>query len=351
LPESNPSPAVLATPRLTRTLLAREVRRAAAAFGIYFLLRPVWEWTGPKAVYRAIVVGVAEKVVIATQHFPVVATLSNLTTQNIDFVVLLALSLMLVSTRVGWPRRLRLFGTALAVIIGLQIFGCFLAVMMAATYDIENKQRILLLLPWEFRVVARVKYAVYDVGLPAMMFALFLVTCIWNSGLAVSGLADPGSNSRKGEPRARRSFGRSLKALAFGLGVALVSTSGWWIWDRCRESDPRHVEAHAKVGHLFWAKGDKTTAEEQYRIAVAGGTVDPEVFYNLAGVAARQGRLDESKRLLGRCAELSADPAWNTRVERALVLVQSARPGQVLVPRSASGTGAASTSANPARPD
>ena len=351
--ESSPSPALQAAPRLTRSLLAREVGRAAAAFGIYLLLRPVWEWTGLKAVCRAIVLSVAEQILIATQHFPVVASLSGMTIHNIDFVMLLAVSLFLVSTSVGWLRRLKLFGSALAVIVGLQIAGSVLTVMMTAAQELQNTQHILVLLPSEFRIVDRVKYALYDLGQPAILFALFVLTLVWNSGSDVFRLAEPATESRTGERRTVRYPRHSRRMLGLGLvaGIALASISGWWVWNRWRESDPRHVEAHAKIGHLFWAKGDNATAEEQYRIAVAGGTADPEVFYNLAGIAARHGRFGDARQLLDRCSELTTDPDWRSRVERAVNLLQSARPGQVLAPGSDSGVGGAPTAANPVPPN
>ncbi len=277
-------------------------------------MRPVWEWSGLKQVYRTVVVGLAEPIVVATQHFPTVASLSNLTTQNLDFVVLLALSLMLVSTRLAWPRRLKLFGVALAVILALQVVLFALWVEMTAAQELEQAKQILVLSPAGFQIMQQLKLILYDFGQPATMFALLIVTFAWNTGLTFSAPTD--SKLERQRPRVRG--WRRGTVLGLVLGLAMASIVGCTVWGRWRELDPRHVEAHAKLGHLFWAQRDKTTAEEQYRIAVAGGTLDPEVFYNLAEIAHARGRMDESRGLLQRCAGLTTDPAWKRRVERAL---------------------------------
>jgi hypothetical protein len=284
-------------------VLARELARATAAVGVYLVLRPVWEWTGLKDGYRAIIVGVAERIVVGTQHFPIVASLSNLTTHNLDFVVLLAIGLLLVSAPLGWRRVLKLFGGALVVIVGLQILVFAVWAEIAAAQELERARQILVMSPWEFRVMNQLKLTLYDFGQPAAMFTLFLVTFAWNTGIPLH----PEASSK-----------RMRAVVAVALSVTIVTTTGWMAWRRSTELDPRHVEAHAKLGHLFRLAGDNTTAEAQYRIAVASGTADLEVLYDLAEIVRAGGRLDESRRLLHRCAALTTDPVWQSRIERAL---------------------------------
>ncbi|HKQ60632.1 MAG TPA: hypothetical protein VJS92_05055 [Candidatus Polarisedimenticolaceae bacterium] len=287
-----------------------EVARAAAACAIGLLLLPLWNACGAKDAYRRVVVGIAEWVVLHTQHFPTVASLSNLTPRNTDLVVLVALALLLVSTRVPWPRRLALFGGALAVVLVMQALAFAAWVKLTDAETLQQSEGIAILSPGEHRAVAQLKLVLYDFGLPGMIFALFLLTAAWNSGAWIP----------EHRPPASRRVRHGLAAV-----VVAAALAGGFLWQRGRESDPQHVEAHAKIGHRFRAQGDDATAEQQYRLAVAGGTTDPQVYYELAGIAAARLRFDEALRWLGRCTQLTADPAWRARIDKATARVQTAR--------------------------
>jgi hypothetical protein len=236
-----------------------------------------------------------------------------------DFIVLLAFSLMLLSTRIGWYRRLKLFGCASAALATLQILACATWIKMAAAQELQASQQVSVLLPGELRAVELAEFVLEGLGHPSM-FALFLLAMVWNSGWGVSASVDVVADAKTVKRRAGRHGFRSRSRLWVGVGlvVALASVSGWAVWRLSRESDPRHIQAHATIGHMFWAEGNKVGAEKQYERAAAGGTIDPEVFFNLAKLAAWDGRTGESRRFLQRSAELATDPAMKRRVEQAL---------------------------------
>lgn len=246
-------------------------------------------------------VGLAERIVLARQHFPLLSGFPRLAPPNADFVVLFALGLTAASIRVGWRRRLVLLLVALGVTSGLQTAAAVASINLESAQEMERTHRILVLLPTEFQLVNQAKLTLYHSQL-AVLFALFLLTSPWLSELNI------GRETRPGKRR------RAILGAALGAAVLLGASIAWGRW---RESDARHVAAHAKVGHLFWAKRDDGIAEEQYRIAAAGNTVDPEVYFNLAGISAQRGLFKDAARLLRRCAELGTDAAWQARVARA----------------------------------
>ena len=256
--------------------------------------------------------------VLATQHFPLLASFPGLQPPNSDFVVLLAIGLMAVSIRVGWRRRLVVTGVALCATFGLQTLAAVATISLESAQEMERSQRILVLLPVEFQLVNQAKLTLYHAQL-AVIFALFLLTSPWMRELDVGG-------------RVERRRGRRG---AIGLAVLVALAVSWIAWGRWRETDARHVAAHAKIGHLFWVKRDDRIAEEQYRLAIQGGTVDPEVYFNVAGLAAQRGHPEEATRLLRRCAELGTGPVWRARVARAFerIATRQAATSNSLPPR------------------
>jgi hypothetical protein len=284
----------------------REVARAAAALAISLLLLPVWRAAGAAEAYRRVIVGTAEKIVLATQHFPLLASFPDLKPPESDFVVLLVVALTLVSIGIGWRRRVGLLVLALALTAALQTLAAVATINLESAQEMERTRRILVLLPVEFRAVNQAKLILYVAQL-VVIFTLFLLTSPWRGVLDTKASVSP-------------------RRLAVAVAVALVVLPGSWLaWSRWRETDARHVAAHAKVGHLFWVKRDDAIAEEQYRIALAGGTTDPEVYFNLAGIEAARGRGNEAARLLRRCAEVGADPIWAARVTRAFDRIGASR--------------------------
>ena len=281
-----------------------ELARAGGALALSLLALPIWQASGASEAYRRAVVGAAERIVLATQHFPLLSGFPGLTPPSGDFVVLLAIGLTLASIGSDRRRRVGLLAIALVVTAGLQTLAAVASIHLESAAEMARSQGLLVLLPAEFQLVSQAKLALYYSQL-AVIFTLFLLTSPWFDG--------------------DRAIGRPL---AFGcvLGAILLAGSSM-AWGRWRETDERHVAAHAKIGHLFWAKHDDAVAGEQYRISVAGGTVDPEVYFNLAGIEARRGRLAEASRLLRRCAVLGADPVWAARVTRAHQRITAAGAG------------------------
>ena len=281
----------------------RELARGAAALLVSLLLLPVWQASGAGETYRAAVVAVAERIVLATQHFPLLASFPGLKPPESDFVILATIALTAVSVGIGWRRRVALLLMALALTTAFQTLAAVATIHLESAQEMERSQRIFVLLPLEFRGVSQAKMILYDAQL-AVIFVLFLVTSAW------------WKSPHEGTTPSRLRLVTSVAALF------VVLAGSWLAWGRFREADPRHVAAHAKVGHLFWVKRDDAIAEEQYRVAVAGRTTDPEVYFNLAGIAVRKGRSDEARRMLKRCAELAPDGAWPARVARARELVK-----------------------------
>jgi len=199
---------------------------------------------------------------------------------------------------IGWRRRVALLLMALALTTAFQTLAAVATIHLESAQEMERSQRIFVLLPLEFRGVSQAKMILYDAQL-AVIFVLFLVTSAW------------WKSPHEGTTPSRLRLVTSVAALF------VVLAGSWLAWGRFREADPRHVAAHAKVGHLFWVKRDDAIAEEQYRVAVAGRTTDPEVYFNLAGIAVSRGRRNEAARLLRRCAEVGANPVWASRVRRA----------------------------------
>jgi hypothetical protein len=256
--------------------------------------------------------------VLATQHFPLLASFPGLRPPNSDFVVLMAIGLMAASIRVGWRRRLVLTGVTLCATFGLQTLAAVATISLESAQEMERSQRILVLLPVEFQLVNQAKLTLYHAQL-AVIFLLFLLTSPWMRELDVGG--------RLERRRGRRG--------AVGLAVLVALAVSWIAWGRWRETDARHVAAHAKIGHLFWVKRDDRIAEEQYRLAIQGSTVDPEVYFNVAGLAALRGHPEEATRLLRRCAELGTGPVWRARVARAFerIATRQAATSNSLPPR------------------
>ena len=312
MPKTVPAPAQFILPRIPISLLARETVRIAAAFLIYLILQQFWIWSGLEQWYDSLVMDLAEWIFIPTQHFPVVPSLANMSLRNLDFAVVFTLSLFLVSTGIPWKRRLKRFALVLLVVYVLHVLTVILQVKVMSTLDLNRNFGLLILLPWEFKIVERSKYLLYDFGLQAGPFVLALLTMAWNLGWNL-----PARARRRGRVRQRLTVG------AVSLLVVMVTVFSWSWW---RESQPLHVEAHATQGRLYQENGNLQGAEEQYGIAIEGGTDNPLVFYNLAALASQAGRTSEALAVLIQGQRVAADPEWRARFEEEIANLRPSGP-------------------------
>jgi tetratricopeptide (TPR) repeat protein len=280
------------------------VARVGAAFLVYLGLQRLWTWSGLERLYDSLVMGLAAAVFLPTQHFPIVPSLENMSLRNLDFAVVFTLSLFLVSTGIPWKSRLRRFALVLLVLYGLHVLAVILQVKVVAALDLNRQFGLLTLLPWEFTIVDRLKYLLYDFGLQAGPFVVALLSVAWNSGLRLPGRAP--------------SPGRVKRALAIGIVSLIVVGVASLTWSAWRESHPLHVGAHARLGQLYEENGNLAGAEEQYRTAIEGGTGDPLVFYNRAMLALRSGRRREALDALEQGRRATRDPTWSARFEQAI---------------------------------
>src|SRR2546425_11513244 len=91
------------------------------------------------------------------------------------------------------------------------------------------------------------------------------------------------------------------------VAVLLVMCVGFVTWRHLRESDPRHVQTHVRLGHLLLRSGHSVKAEEQYAIALENGSTDGQAWLNLAHIYAQNGRTGEAIRLLRSGLEVVED--------------------------------------------
>jgi hypothetical protein len=296
--------------------VAKEIVRAGVAFVVFLVLLPPWRWSGLGRAYGKAVMAVAQVIFVPTQHFPLLTRLDNLTLHNLDHIVILTVALFLVSTNLGNTSRVKRFASALVVIFAYHVIVTILTVKVQATQELLTSMNILVLSPVEFRLVDWFRYFAYDLGLEVAPFVMMLLTVVWNLNPGPDGR----TTRRRGDARDRR--GRPpLAFVAIGLGVLATLCSAASFYARSRETDPRHVDAHAKIGHLLWNSHRDAQAEEQYRLALAGGTTDPEVYYNLAGLEARSGHRGAALQRLDEGLRMALDPAWESRFQKAIRLV------------------------------
>jgi hypothetical protein len=304
-------------PRIPLALLRREVLRACAAYVLYLVLQPVWSRFGLRALYESLVLAVAGRLFLPIQHFDVLATLDNLSIVNIDFLVVLVISLFLVAWRMPWADRTKRFGAALSVIFVLHVAAVILEIRVRSAQELWAQQQLLILLPWEFRVVERLKYLLYDVGLQLGPFLMLGLTATWNGLADLAVLREPERLRRRREDArtANVFWRRRFLALACGIAV-LAAAAAVWRWQR--ESNPLHIAAHARLGHIYWEHRSLHAAEQQYRIALDGNTSDPDVYYKLAGLVSQRADRRQAADLLRRGLGVAADPAWQRRFREAL---------------------------------
>jgi tetratricopeptide (TPR) repeat protein len=88
-------------------------------------------------------------------------------------------------------------------------------------------------------------------------------------------------------------------------------------WERTLALEPGHAGAHGQLGTVAATSGDLAGAERHYLAAVAGGTDDPMVHYNLALVYERTGRPAQALAAYERFLR-GAGPEHEDRVARAL---------------------------------
>lgn len=323
-----PSPPIALEVTLARG--AREIVRAAVGFALFLLLLAPARWIGLDRLYAKLVLGVAQPIVLSTQHFPVLENFDTLTLRNLEFGVILTLALFLVSTKLGLVSRLKRFGLLLAALFSFHVLVAIVTIKVSVAQDLLNRVQLLVLSPEEFRVLDRIKYFCYDLGLEISSFVILLLAVVWNLTASRARSSDRESHTggRSAMKRHRvqerdRGSRRRLLVAVTGLGVIAIVVCAALVYARVRESNPGHVQAHAKLGHLFWKAHKDTKAAEQYRCALAGGTTDPEVFYNLSRLEARVGNRGEARRLLDQGLGMAHEPVWQTRFHEAIGLMQS----------------------------
>ena len=309
-------------------VLAREGLRALAAFALYLLLKPLWTLVGAHEAYQAAILKVGTMVVLATQHLPVVSTLEKLSIVHLDNLIVLILAYVVVSTRLPWVARLRRYAIVLVVVLALNVVGVVLETRIDAAEYLLSTQGLLLLLPWEFRIIDGFKYLLVDFGLNIGPFILMLLGAAWNAGLIASWeRAQPATRRQAARATSRQGARRATtqqRARAAAV-LALLVASALLAWSWLRESDARHVAAHAKLGHLFLGNHQPDKAADQYRIAMEHGSTDGEVFLNLSRILADGGRVGEALRVQRRGLEVVQDAALRGRLQKARDGLESRR--------------------------
>ncbi len=304
--------------------LAREALRALAALALYALLYPVWTWSGLAAAYKSWLLAVGTWIVAGVEHFPTVASTGDMSLENIDFAVLLAVCLFLVSWRIPWMRRLRLFGMLLGFILVWHAATAALEVRVRTASDLSHEYELLVLRPWEFKIIDRTRYLLLDLGVQAGPFALFVLAAFWNSRKETppDTAARPeqiGKRGRRARAAAARTRLRRWRRRLTVAGVAAVVLLGAaFVWSWTRERDPEHLKAHVRLGELYTGGGQWERAKAQYRVAIDAGYDEPRVYWKLAETLARSGRRNEARMWLGRGLEATSDSSWQTRLREAI---------------------------------
>lgn len=291
--------------------VAKELIRAALAYAVFLILLVPAGLIELDRLYAKPVLAVAQAIVVSTQHFPLLARVDNPALHNLDHVVILTCALFLVSTNLDLVSRLRRFGPALVAIFAYHVVVAVLTIKVQEAQELLTSMKILVLSPSEFHVVDWLRYFSYDLGLEIAPFVMLLLTVVWNLTASRARIVEP---SRRGA--------RRWAVAAIGMGIMAIFVLAAVLYGRLRETDPRHVEAHAKIGHLFWNSRKDAQAEEQYRLALAGGTTDPEVFYNLAGLEVRSGNRRAALPLLEQGMRMAHEPVWQSRFQKAIGLMQ-----------------------------
>jgi len=308
-------------PDLSRSLIVREGTRALIAFALYLALYPAWKAVGGHDLYEGIVVMIANSVVLATQHFPIYSSITNLKMKYLDFLPILVLSCFLVSTRFGCIKRLRRFGALLLVILALHIVGFILETKIDTAQQLLRDEELLLLLPWEFHIIDGFKYLLVDFGLNIGPFVVLLLTFSWNVGIGLFSRSelttahhDSGEKTSARSPR-RGSASSLWTPMRATVSMILMLGVGASAWTLLRESDPRHVQMHARVGHLFLRSDQWAKAEAQYTIALKNGTTDGRAWLNVAVLQAKRGHTGEAIHLLQRGLQVVKDKNWRQKLQ------------------------------------
>jgi hypothetical protein len=268
-------------------------------------------------VYQSCVGWLASAIFLPTQHFPVVSSLNTLSYRNLDTLIVFALSLFVVSTQIPWARRARRWILLLGVIYLIHVATAILEVRVLSAQELLQQQSLLVLLPGEFRVLERLKYLAYDLGLELGPYVLLVLVLIWN--VSASASPPPGPSRKRSVAHEcaadARALRRRLLIGSVAAVVAVAAVSGWLRW---RESHPLHVAAHARLGTLYLQHGALQGAERQFRIAVAAGTPDPQVYLDLAALEARRGVIPSAAATLRLGMSVVRDSVGQGRIRDAL---------------------------------
>lgn len=257
--------------------------RLASAFAFYLALYPLWILSGLREAYISLVLRAATLINLEIQHFPVVSSLLGLEI-NSDSVIVLAFSLILFAPSLSWPLRGIAFFLSGVSLFLVHISAVLLHSMVASSQMMLESKRVYLLLPWEFLVIERCKYFLYEFSLQLAPFVLMALALAWYVRRA-SGRSDVAGKRKHGATRYRARDLRlprlliSSTAFCLSISIVLLVISIGYIWIAVRENDPRHLRAHIAIGQILQAKGNAEEAERHFQAASVGGVSDPPVLH------------------------------------------------------------------------
>jgi hypothetical protein len=306
----------------TPSAARREIGHACLAFALYLILYPIWMLGGAHDIYSALVRGLGGRIVLATQHFPVFQGFDRLKVSYLDFAIILCVAYALLPGPSPVLTRLRRYGGLAAVIFVFHVLGFVLETYMDSAADLLSNLGLPIFLPWEIRILDGARYLLIDLGLNVWPFIVILAGAVWHSGIDLRRAPTVAEERRAPRskpaahdgprmlPRPRRLS--STMKVCLAAGVALCPALG--TWGHLRESDPRHVQAHVLLGHLFLRQGLRDDALEQYEIATRHGSTDGGAWLNSATIQFQHGRTREAGLLIRQALDVVSDAAWRSRL-------------------------------------
>jgi len=292
--------------------------RILAGVALYVALLALWLAVGLDRVYDGYVLLAAEPLVPFLTHFPVGSAegVEFPRIHNQAFVLVWIVALALVARGAPWKKRVVGYTSLAVVVVLLHIVALAFQIHLALALKSQQNLNLPLLLPWEVQGLKLFTQLLFLGSLQVAAFIALALTAFWSSQRAFVGRFGNGDEARS--PSRWRDPARQHRALVLAGLMAVFfcvacTTAAWWI----RETDPRHLAAHARVGDAFARQQMFSEAETQYRAAVRGEADAGRTWAALAFVVHRQGEIAETKRVLDRALKQVNDPAWRTRLEQA----------------------------------
>lgn len=300
--------------KLERSTAAHVGLRLVVGFAVYFALNALWLLVGFDRLYSQTVERLSVAIVPALTHFPLSsATIEPLTVHNPGHAQMLALALALAVGRLSWGDRVVRYGALSLLLAAIHVASMAIQLHLALALRLEQNSGIAVLVPWEQEILRRLFQLMFAAGLQIVPFVMIALTAYWTDGRSPSewlgDVARPRTASRSGQPRWQRP---ALVAAAVAVGLT------WFGAYRVRETDPRHVRAHVRVGTAFLAQQRLDDAELQFRAAIRAGTSDVTAWLGLAAIAWEHGRRDEARDLLRRALETVETPTGRDRLRQRL---------------------------------